>query len=193
MRAVTLLLAVHAASAWLPSHPLRARGPVTRTLRASAVEESAPPATAASGPEKLKRERYVATNRFTVRDGKDAKFEKRWATRKSRLAELDGFRWFHLMRRVKLDDDDPDYADPYNYVSFTIWKNKGAFNAWRNGEVGRAWANLPVPDPEPDPGPERPPKPHSLLQPRPSRRSRRPTAVPRSRRLSARWLALSAY
>jgi len=53
----------------------------------------------------LKRDRYVATNRFTVRQGRAAKFEKRWADRSSRLAELDGFKYFQLMRRVALDDE----------------------------------------------------------------------------------------
>jgi hypothetical protein len=52
----------------------------------------------------LTRDRYIATNRFTVRKGREAKFEKRWATRKSKLATLDGFKYFHLMRRVKFDD-----------------------------------------------------------------------------------------
>jgi hypothetical protein len=52
----------------------------------------------------LTRDRYIATNRFTVHKGREAKFEKRWATRKSKLATLDGFKYFHLMRRVKVDD-----------------------------------------------------------------------------------------
>jgi hypothetical protein len=53
----------------------------------------------------LKRDRYVATNRFAVRQNKAAKFEKRWATRKSRLATLQGFKYFHLMRRVTIDEE----------------------------------------------------------------------------------------
>ena len=50
------------------------------------------------------RERYIATNRFKVKKGAEAKFEKRWAERKSRLAELDGFRFFTIMRRVTLSE-----------------------------------------------------------------------------------------
>jgi len=92
---------------------------------------------------KLTRERYIATNRFSVRKGREAKFEKRWATRKSRLASLDGFRYFHLMRRVKLNDDGTTTYDngheedrnQGNYVSFTIWKEKKDFNAWRTGDA----------------------------------------------------------
>lgn len=90
----------------------------------------------------LPRDRYIATNRFTVRPNKGPKFEKRWATRKSRLSALDGFRYFHLMRRVSLDDDsntgiNPNAKeDPFgNYVSFTIWKEKKHFSAWRKGEA----------------------------------------------------------
>jgi len=95
----------------------------------------------------LKRDRYIASNRFAVRSGKEAKFEKRWANRKSRLAELDGFKYFHLMRRVTLDDsDDSNAATKYdggddkesrkgNYVSLTVWETKSNFNAWRKGDA----------------------------------------------------------
>lgn len=45
--------------------------------------------------------RYIATNRFKVKKGAEARFEQRWVTRKSRLAVLEGFRMFCLMRRVE--------------------------------------------------------------------------------------------
>jgi heme-degrading monooxygenase HmoA len=90
----------------------------------------------------LKRDRYIASNRFAIRSGKEAKFEKRWANRKSRLAELDGFRYFHLMRRVSLDEDGVKYdggddkaSSQGNYVSFTVWDNKKNFNSWRKGDA----------------------------------------------------------
>ena len=92
----------------------------------------------------LKRDRYVATNRFAVRPGKEAKFEKRWVTRKSRLASLDGFKYFHLMRRVELNEDGTtsyaggdkaDGSNMGNYVSFTIWQKKSHFSAWRKGDA----------------------------------------------------------
>lgn len=91
----------------------------------------------------LKRDRYVATNRFAVRKDKAAKFEKRWATRKSRLASLQGFKYFHLMRRVDINEEDgtatydegSDEGLQGNYVSFTIWNNKSDFSAWRSGEA----------------------------------------------------------
>jgi Uncharacterized enzyme involved in biosynthesis of extracellular polysaccharides len=92
----------------------------------------------------LKRDRYVATNRFAVRKGKAAKFEARWANRKSRLSELPGFKYFHLMRRVELNEDGTntysegdksDGTNMGNYVSFTIWEKKSDFSAWRKGEA----------------------------------------------------------
>ena len=53
-------------------------------LNAATLEQ--PPATS---KDLLPRERYVASNRFKTRGGKAAaKFEARWANRKSRLAEL---------------------------------------------------------------------------------------------------------
>jgi len=92
----------------------------------------------------LKRDRYVATNRFAVRKDKGPKFEARWANRKSRLSELQGFKYFHLMRRVTLNEDGTsDYSEGDksdgsnmgNYVSFTIWDKKSDFSAWRKGDA----------------------------------------------------------
>lgn len=82
----------------------------------------------------MKRERYVAINRFTVREGADAKFDKRWAERKSRLATLPGFRFFSLLRRI--DGLGTDYNnDDKNYLSMTVWEDKDSFDAWRTGDA----------------------------------------------------------
>jgi len=109
-------------------------------LASSATDETSKEAPADS--KLLKRERYIASNRFAVRPGKEVKFEKRWANRKSRLAELDGFKYFHLMRRVALDEDGVSYdggddkeSSQGNYVSLTVWDNKSNFNAWRKGDA----------------------------------------------------------
>ena len=92
----------------------------------------------------LPRERYVASNRFQVRDGKAAAFEQRWATRKSRLANLDGFRYFTLLRRVPLVEVVGERGaqamggnenKKYDYKSLTIWEGKDNFDAWRNGDA----------------------------------------------------------
>jgi heme-degrading monooxygenase HmoA len=104
-----------------------------------------------------KRDRYIATNRFAVRPNQQAKFEKRWATRQSRLATLDGFKYFHLMRRVKRlpsstmgssceydggysDDDNSNNnnkssSPEENYISFTVWNKKSDFSTWRKGDA----------------------------------------------------------
>lgn len=91
-----------------------------------------------------KRERYIATNRFSVRKASAGKFEKRWATRKSKLSILQGFRYFHLMRRVTINnnnkmlqyDEGMDSNTSFeNYISFTIWDKKSDFSAWKNGEA----------------------------------------------------------
>ncbi|KAL3790585.1 hypothetical protein HJC23_008791 [Cyclotella cryptica] len=107
-----------------------------------AIEETSSSTNEGTEAKLLSRDRYVATNRFTVRPNSQAKFEKRWADRSSRLASLEGFRYFHLMRRVALENDVNSGIDPLanvdefgNYVSFTIWQEKKHFNAWRAGDA----------------------------------------------------------
>ena len=111
------------------------QSPHTSTRLASTTSPS--PETTDKGL--LKRDRYIATNRFAVRRDKGPKFEQRWANRKSRLAELPGFRYFHLMRRVtldgKYDGGETDEEAQENYVSFTIWDKKSDFSAWRKGDA----------------------------------------------------------
>lgn len=85
--------------------------------------------------DKLKADRYIAMNQFRLREGAGPKFEARWANRKSRLATLDGFKYFNLMRRVPVEGIVDSYDDDFSYVSFTIWENKPAFNAWRKGDA----------------------------------------------------------
>jgi len=86
-------------------------------------------------------QRYVACNRFLVREGAGPKFEKRWAERKSSLASLAGFKFFTLLRRC---DDMPDMQQDDgslkrypegtpDYMSMTWWQNKKNFNSWRTG------------------------------------------------------------
>ena len=103
------------------------RGASTRTLLRAATVEAA---LAATG-ERLSAERYVVQNRFKVKKGREAAFEKRWADRESRLGNLDGFRFFCMLRRV----DDADAADDVNYVSATVWETKANFDAWKKGDA----------------------------------------------------------
>ena len=83
----------------------------------------------------LDASRYIAMNRFQVRNGASAKFEKRWADRKSRLAHLDGFRLFALLRRVTLQNSDAFEGQFGNYVSCTVWEGRDDFEAWRTGDA----------------------------------------------------------
>jgi len=84
----------------------------------------------------LTRERYVACNRFKCRPNAFAKFEKRWADRTSRLAQLEGFRWFSLLKRVEGFGSDYSVEGAFgNYMSLTVWDTKEAFDAWRTGDA----------------------------------------------------------
>lgn len=120
-----------------------AANPNRRSIRLASSTTDEVSADAVSNTKLLQRDRYIATNRFSVRSGKEVKFEKRWANRKSRLAELDGFRYFHLMRRVTLDDEsgvkydggEDKESSQGNYVSLTVWENKANFTSWRKGEA----------------------------------------------------------
>lgn len=81
-----------------------------------------------------KGERYIATNRFKVKPNQGPKFEKRWADRKSRLSELEGFRFFTLLKRIEENGQPYEGPDP-QYISFTTWENKDNFDAWRQGDA----------------------------------------------------------
>eukprot|EP01039_Chlorochromonas_danica_P001834 gene1834-2006_t len=83
----------------------------------------------------LPGQRYIAANRFKVRPNALAKFEKRWAERKSKLALLPGFRFFALFQRVYPFGLPPEGEDPTNYISFTVWESKKDFTNWRSGEA----------------------------------------------------------
>jgi len=106
----------------LSGAPLRAPVVTMATEQASAL-------TSATG---IAAERYMATNRFRVKEGREAAFEKRWADRKSRLGLLDGFRFFCMMRRV--DGKEPA-EDDINYISCTVWDDVSNFDAWKSGDA----------------------------------------------------------
>lgn len=142
LSAITLFYTLSTVSGF-SSLPISSVKSVRRTSSLSAtIEEATDDSITDKGL--LKRDRYVATNRFAVRKGKGAKFEQRWANRKSRLSELQGFKYFHLMRRVTLEEDGTNTYDEGskadgtnmgNYVSFTVWDRKSDFSAWRKGDA----------------------------------------------------------
>jgi heme-degrading monooxygenase HmoA len=128
-------------SAWNTKNPRTIKSSGLKAVSVDAVATELEEDTELAPNGLIKRDCYIATNRFAVRPNQQAVFEKRWATRKSRLAVLQGFRHFHLMRRVNLADssydggDESNEAAQENYVSFTIWDKKSDFSAWRKGDA----------------------------------------------------------
>ena len=109
---------------------LISRAPVRR---ASAVMIASTESIAASAAPRVATERYMATNRFRVKEGREAAFEKRWADRKSRLGLLGGFRFFCMLRRCAREEG--EHEDDINYISCTVWETFDDFNAWKTGDA----------------------------------------------------------
>jgi heme-degrading monooxygenase HmoA len=74
---------------------------------------------------------FLAMNRFKVRPDAAADFEKVWRDRDSRLAELQGFVSFSLLRG-------PEAEDHVLYASHTIWRTREDFENWTKSEQFRA-------------------------------------------------------
>jgi heme-degrading monooxygenase HmoA len=76
---------------------------------------------------------YVAMNRFKVLKGSENAFEDVWKNRESSLAEMSGFREFHLLRGPVND------AEGYTlFASHTVWESQDDFTAWTQSENFRA-------------------------------------------------------
>jgi len=73
---------------------------------------------------------YIAMNHFRVQPDKTADFERAWRERKSFLAEVPGFREFHLLRG-------PAEDGAQLYASHTVWADEAAFTAWTQSEAFR--------------------------------------------------------
>jgi heme-degrading monooxygenase HmoA len=73
---------------------------------------------------------FIATNRFRVREGREADFERSWRERDSHLDEVPGFRQFHLLRG-------PTEEGLTLYVSHSTWDSADAFQAWTRSEAFR--------------------------------------------------------
>jgi len=107
-------------------------------------QENVEPAPPLLDKEKIEIDRFVVQNRFRVRAGREAAFEKRWADRESRLGNLSGFRFFCMLRRVDNNQskseggksgEDNSSQDDTNYISCTVWENFDNFDAWRKGDA----------------------------------------------------------
>jgi heme-degrading monooxygenase HmoA len=66
---------------------------------------------------------FIAMNRFRIAPGEEAAFEAMWRARDSRLAEVEGFLAFRLLRG-------PGSAEHTLYVSHSSWRDRAAFEAW---------------------------------------------------------------
>lgn len=83
---------------------------------------------------------FIATNRFKVTAGREADFERVWRERDSRLAQVPGFREFHLLR----GETDAGHT---LYVSHSTWDSRQAFEAWTRSDAFReAHANARSPE-----------------------------------------------
>lgn len=73
---------------------------------------------------------YIAMNHFRVVPERAAEFEERWRTRETYLAEVPGFREFHLLRG-------PVEEGAQLYASHSTWEDEPAFRAWTESESFR--------------------------------------------------------
>lgn len=73
---------------------------------------------------------YIAMNHFRVEPTRAAEFERAWRERQSYLAEVPGFREFHLLRG-------PLEEGAQLYASHTVWADEGAFLRWTESEQFR--------------------------------------------------------
>ncbi|MDE1569214.1 antibiotic biosynthesis monooxygenase family protein [Aquabacter sp. P-9] len=74
---------------------------------------------------------YIAMNRFKVKFGSEAEFERVWRERDSYLATVPGFVAFNLLKG-------PQREDHVLYSSHTEWRSKADFEAWTKSEAFRA-------------------------------------------------------
>ena len=73
---------------------------------------------------------YIAMNNFRVRPDQGTAFEEAWRNRESYLADVPGFREFHLLRGP-LEDGQLLYA------SHTVWNDEASFRAWTQSDAFR--------------------------------------------------------
>jgi heme-degrading monooxygenase HmoA len=73
---------------------------------------------------------FIAMNRFKIVKGEETAFEAIWASRRTRLDEMEGFVAFHLLRG-------PEREDHTLYASHTMWRSKESFLAWTTSEQFR--------------------------------------------------------
>jgi heme-degrading monooxygenase HmoA len=73
---------------------------------------------------------FIAMNRFQVKLGNEAEFERIWRERDIYLRDLPGFVEFHLLKGPKREDHTL-------YSSHTVWRSQADFEAWTRSEAFR--------------------------------------------------------
>lgn len=73
---------------------------------------------------------FIAMNRFRIKPGKEADFERIWAERDSQLDGVPGFVEFKLLRG-------PSSEQETLYVSHSIWASRETFEAWTRSDAFR--------------------------------------------------------
>lgn len=76
---------------------------------------------------------YIAMNRFKVQKGAEDAFETVWKNRDSSLAEMAGFKEFHLLRGPVNEEEGYTL-----FASHTVWASHEDFTAWTKSENFRA-------------------------------------------------------
>lgn len=73
---------------------------------------------------------FIAMNRFRIRPGDEAEFERLWTERETNLPGLPGFVAFHLLRG-------PTAGDHTLFATHTVWQSRGQFEAWTQSDAFR--------------------------------------------------------
>lgn len=73
---------------------------------------------------------YVAMNRFRIALGKEQDFIDIWKNRDTFLAEVPGFKEFHLLQG-------PTTEEYTLFASHSIWESAEAFSDWTKSEAFR--------------------------------------------------------
>lgn len=71
----------------------------------------------------------VKINAITVPEGAGEELERRFAANSSKLADVDGFLGFQLLRPT---------SGETRYFVFTEWESEEAYEGWRNGHAFKA-------------------------------------------------------
>lgn len=73
---------------------------------------------------------FIAMNRFRIRIGQEAEFERLWQGRETNLPGLPGFVAFHLLRG-------PSTETETLFASHTVWQSRQYFEDWTRSEAFR--------------------------------------------------------